>query len=204
MDVRKIMMTGKTIITQSGEIEPADWKAYALALEAKLDEIVNAPDIETIPHAKLVLRNGWEKGVDCPCCKQKVRLWKRKINSGMCKGLLLILRIQGSSNEFIHVPSEFTKHGVNHGDTEFSKLFNWGLIEEKTKDLVDDKKSSGYWRITEKGRQFALNKIKVRKYIYVYNTALYKREDKTETSIVEAIADAFSYEELLNATSISR
>lgn len=36
------------------------------------------PQFETLEEAKQFLRENWEEGADCPCCTQKVKLWKNR------------------------------------------------------------------------------------------------------------------------------
>ena len=61
--------------------------------------------METIKEAKEHLRNNFEEGIDCPCCGQFVKLYKRKLNSGMAATLIRIVKFNGSSE--VHV-KDFT------------------------------------------------------------------------------------------------
>ena len=47
-------------------------------------------NIETVKEAKTFLRKNFDQGIDCPCCGQFVKKYKRKLNSSMAYALILI------------------------------------------------------------------------------------------------------------------
>lgn len=60
------------------------------------------------------------------------------------------------------------------------------------------KKASGFWRITDKGKQFADGIIKVQSRILVYNNTFQGFSDKSELiGIKEALGNKFDYSELM-------
>lgn len=70
----------------------------------------------TLEQAKQLLRDAVKIGeaIECPCCKQMVKIYKRKLNSGMAKALLLIYKISNPLDfNYIHVQNEFNKLGFN-------------------------------------------------------------------------------------------
>ena len=88
--------------------------------------------METIQQAKDYLRENWEDGAKCPCCNQTVKLYKRKLNSSMALGLIMIsLKHNGvNTSNWFHLENYFKDlpvHSTVRGD--IPKLRHWGLIE---------------------------------------------------------------------------
>lgn len=147
--------------------------------------------METLLEAKEYLRANWEKGVTCPCCKQSVKKYRRAIHSSMCLALINLYKISKGGKEYHHI-SDFVG---NFGD--FSKFRYWGLVEEKEKEDGEDKRTSGYWKITEKGIAFVLGEVKVKSHILIFNKKVYGF-DGNDVTIQELLKKKFSYEELMN------
>jgi len=148
--------------------------------------------METIKQAKEYLRENFEKGVECPCCGQHVKLYKRKLNSTMARCLIKMTRLQNGYNHVRDIVKGISDTGTN----DFSKLKYWGLIEEMDNNN-DNKKTSGYWKLTKKGYLFAKNEIKLPKYAKIYNTKLVGFS-KEYTTILDSLGEKFSYLELMN------
>ena len=72
-----------------------------------------------------------------------------------------------------------------------------GAIESRQND-DPSKKSSGYWRVTDKGRGFLALQITVPKTAVVYNNRL-ERLEGVFITIQEALGKKFNYEELMRA-----
>lgn len=154
-------------------------------------------DFYTLKEAQEFLRANLEVGAPCPCCKQLVKLYKRKLNSGMARVLIHLYHIDQtkSGERWIKVTSEVLARGANPATMEYSKLKYWGLLEEKG-EPGEDTKSAGYWRVTKQGRDFVEGIIYVPKYIYLYDGRLLRLSDE-RTSIHDALGDKFNYLELM-------
>jgi hypothetical protein len=148
----------------------------------------------TIEEAKSWVNKNSDTGAICPCCNRLVKVYKRKLNSGMTQELiaLYLLSLNDTKTEYYH-HTKFAK--VSGG--ELSKLIHWGLVCEKENN-IEDKKTSGFWGITEKGILFVQNKIKVEKYIYLLDAKLISISQET-TSVKESLGDKFIYAELMNS-----
>ena len=93
----------------------------------------------------------WEKnGTICKCCNQTVKGYNRRISSVMSIFLARLIQKTKKGN-YIH----YTQ--VTKNTTDYSKLKDWKLIEAMPNDT--DKKSSGKWRATEKGKSFINTEI---------------------------------------------
>ena len=150
--------------------------------------------METLKEAKQFLRENWQKGVDCPCCTQFVKLYNRKLNSGMA--ITLIRMHQHDRNKWINV-KDFLREHKFHNNHDWTLLRHWGLIEERVGKPMDGSKSLGEWRMTYKGNQFILNRIRVPKRILLYNNKFRGFDDET-TNITEALGNKFDYDELMS------
>jgi hypothetical protein len=131
-----------------------------------------------------------KEGIFCPCCDQKVKIWRRRIYKSMAKDLCGLFKLSRDNNDYHHIYS-FS----NHKSGDFAKLRYWGLIQEQI-NADTNKRSSGFWRITNAGRLYALNKLAVPRYWFIYNReALFCSEEKTK--IIESFAHNFDYQEIM-------
>jgi len=148
---------------------------------------------DTLQAAKNDLKQGWKTpdGATCKCCGQKVKLYRRRIYAAPARALISLYRKDSNTRAFYHI----TDLDVDLGGSDFSKLKYWGLIEKAPND-DPDKASSGLWAITEKGRSFVNNKIKLHKYALVYNDYLVAFEG-IECGIKDALGKKFDYAELM-------
>lgn len=136
-----------------------------------------------------------DEGCTCPLCGQYAKVYKRKINAGMAADLLRLYRlnVHGMYNDYHH----YTKFCNKSGGGDFAKLVYWGLIESKP-HTQDDKKSSGYWAITQRGIDFAEGKITVIERKHIYNGEMCG-ESGGQVTIRDALGKNFNYSELMNA-----
>lgn len=159
--------------------------------------IVMPPVTSTIQDGKKYLRENWDasNGVDCPCCGQLVKLYSRKLYSQMAKGLIGLYRLDRKKpNRYFHITEI---QGVVVGGGDFAKLAYWGLIVEQAKDESDDtKRTSGFWAITQKGRDFVNVKITVPSHVKVFDGRTFGFGEKHIT-IQHALGKKFNYAELM-------
>ena len=154
--------------------------------------------METLKEAKQHLRDNFEKGVACPCCEGFVKLYKRKLNSGMALFLIGLYKLAPISHErgqqsFFSNKEIMAKMNINTSSLDYSVLKHFGLIEPRVAE--NGHRDSGHWRITYDGISFVgLNGI-VPKYVYLYKNKLQKTEG--EITIQEALGNKFDYKELM-------
>lgn len=128
-------------------------------------------------------------GARCPACDQHVKLYRRKLNSGMARSLIAMYQAGGTN--FIHLPTTIGARSREEG-----KLRYWGLVEEQAASRPDGGRA-GYWRVTDKGAAFVGGVITVPRYAHVFNKTLHKLSGEP-IGIREALGDDFSYDELMN------
>lgn len=152
--------------------------------------------MQTIKDAKEYLRENWEEGVDCPCCGQLVKLYDYPLNNSIALTLVKMYQIEISENRhWIHVQKEIRPSSGGY----FSLAKWWGLIVSQEKNEDDDKRVSGFWALTKKGKLFIENKIRVPKKVLIYNSKKIGFVEET-TNITESLNKKFSYEELMKGT----
>jgi hypothetical protein len=163
------------------------------------------PPNPSLEDARQWLRERAYKGADCPCCKQFAKVYRRKITSSMAYAAILIYRhfSNGATDEWLHVPSFLNSVGLKprvaaaiRGD--WAKLEHWGMLEPQPGVRDDGSTRTGYYRITPMGRAFVERRLRVKKYIYIYNgMALAKPVSDELVDIDEALGEKFSYQELM-------
>lgn len=130
------------------------------------------------------------EGVRCPCCGQMAKVYRRSINSGMARSLIAMYRAGGK--EFIHVPTVLDARSREEG-----KLRYWNLVEEQLAARPDGGRA-GYWRVTDLGERFVLNRTYVQKYALVYDGTCFGVTG-SPVNIREALGNKFNYRELMDA-----
>lgn len=149
-----------------------------------------------LEEAKQLLRDNWQEGIECPCCRQYVKLYKRKLNSAMAYVLVMMDR---APTGYFHVENWLkTQNTPASLRGDFPKLHYWGLIEAKEATREDGSPRVGYYRITEKGRKFVHGLIEVPARAQLFNQKFYGY-DGDPISIKQALGDKFNYEELMGS-----
>ena len=152
-------------------------------------------NLNTVDEAKKYLRQNYEKGTECPCCNQFVKLYKRKITSSMARCLINLVQKFDKTKDYVWYEDIFSVLRIYGGD--FSKLQYWGLIENKPKDEDGkDTRSSGFWKPTLQGIQFVIGTLKVPKYALVYNNKVQGFSPNKE-SVEDALGSKYSYNEVM-------
>lgn len=129
------------------------------------------------------------EGVKCPCCGQYVRLYRHRLNSQMAKALVQMYYLDQAGEEYIHVLQE-----LKPSNRMYSLMRFWGLIEPAG-NCDNSKKSSGYWKITQAGKDFVCGG-EVPRYVYLYDNQKYG-ESEEMTTIRQAFGKRFDYQELM-------
>lgn len=148
---------------------------------------------ETLAAARERVQKSLDEGIVCPCCDQYARVYQRQIYRRMA--LWLIWAVKENEREPRWLGVEECPRAARGGDT--AKLRYWGLIIEQDHDPADRyKRTSGLWKPTESGRQFAYDRIRVPKYCAVYNGEPLDFSSET-ASIRDALGREFNYDELM-------
>lgn len=112
------------------------------------------PEWTPLGEAKAWLRARLREGERCPCCSQRAQVYRRPINTASALFLVHAARDHGTAP--FHLPTAYPARG----DT--AKVRYWGLTEPADGD--------GWWRLTDRGVQFARGHLKVPRYALVYDS----------------------------------
>lgn len=146
----------------------------------------------TVEEAKQELRDNWENGANCECCGQFVKLYRRKLSSSMARTLINMYNAKADFN-WVH------RNNFKAVSNDYSYLRYWGLIQEKKLEYNSEKKNSGYWGITNKGREFVKGNSRVPSHIRLFNQKFYGFEGK-EVTITDCLGSKFNYNELMEGS----
>jgi len=107
-------------------------------------------------------------------------------------------------DEWFHVPSYLNEVGLKPGMAaavrgDWAKLSHWGLIEAKPGPNEGQGRTSGFWKITDRGRAFAAGEIEVESHVYLFDEQCLKLDDKKMINIRYALGNKFNYIELMNS-----
>lgn len=151
---------------------------------------------ETLQRARDRLRSVLRSGddMDCPCCGQRCKIYKRSINKTQAATLMWMLSETDNANDgWINFPEQAPPWIMR--SKQHSTLKHWALIEQRSYES-GDKKHSGDWRLTETGKKFIARQTNVPKYVYIYDDNLLKTS-REGISIDDALTERFSYAELM-------
>jgi hypothetical protein len=152
------------------------------------------PELKIEPTTTLAEAKEWIKeqaranGAHCPACTQFVKVYRRKLNSGMARSLIKMWRAAGQ--EWQYIPET-----VGGRSREEGKLAAWGLIED-SRHRREDGGKAGVWRVTDLGAQFVRRAATVQKYALMFDARCLGLVG-SQVSIVDVLGDRFSYDELM-------
>ena len=146
----------------------------------------------TLTEARAWLRDRVEDGSTCPLCTQFAKVYYRKINHGMVRGLVALYRQRDNGNSgYAHLPTL----GLGQLGGQMSRLTYWGLIQEERRER-DDGGHAGWWRITEEGIDFLRGRTSVPEYARIYDGRLLGLTGDP-CSVTDAIKGHFDLRELM-------
>lgn len=112
-----------------------------------------------------IAREKWtDDGTHCKACGRLVKVWKRKLYGMQAVGLLYLVR-RWSDGEWVHIKD--LPPDVRDTAGDFAKLVHWEFIEPRPNDDNPAKRCSGLWRPTEKGVEFARNRLAVPEHVFL-------------------------------------
>ena len=155
---------------------------------------------DTLDEARARVREGRasKDGIDCPCCGQKCKNYRRRLNKNMVKGLLALFKATSRTvGVFRHVDDFLPPEIASKGGT-FALLAFWGIVREKPNEDEPTKNRSGVWAVTIRGLSF-LQGARVPEAVYTYNGGALRFEEATVT-IHDALGVRFDYRELREPT----
>ena len=159
---------------------------------------------DTLEYAQKYVKDNQAKGVRCPCCARMVKEYHYTINSGQALAIIVIYRLTkqlSPEDGWIHILKAFGEHTkLNPQSLSFHRLKLWGLLEQQPTNDDPKKKTSGYWRITDIGKEFVLGTSKVKKGVYVLDGTI-THFGEEDVDIHAALREKFNYETLMGSIS---
>ena len=142
--------------------------------------------MQSLEAAKKWLRARVSDGARCPCCNRFAKVYKLRLNTNMARFLISLAR---HKDEWVH----YRECDFVGRDYPWIRLWN---LAETYKSDEPKKNMSGYWRITDAGRDFVLDKITVPKHVYAYDGDVLEVSEE-QVRIRDSLGDGFNYEELI-------
>lgn len=112
----------------------------------------------SIERGKEWLRSRLSGGATCPLCGQHAEEYRRKITASMVAtmGRMQLAIVHERPSTYVHLAD------IRQTSRDTATLQYWGLISEHPM-------KRGWWRVTERGREFLAGRVRVHKYAHVYN-----------------------------------
>jgi len=146
---------------------------------------------------RVVIKEG--SSVFCPCCTQLVALSDQSVSSMMAKVLIILHRHFLTNPEWLHVPTHLTeanKLGAAVRGGDWAKLRYWGLLEVKPEKRADGSKRAGFYRMPEKGHQFARGEIQVPKTVRLFHNK-FMGFGEGLVGVKDCLGEEFDYGQLM-------
>lgn len=151
------------------------------------------PMLETLVEAQQMVLNNRDEGVECPCCQQYAKVYRRPLTAEMGMFLVSLFKAKAEADGFIDIKSISVRGG------DYAKTRYYGFVEHKEKDPSDiSKRTSGRWRLTEKGLEFVMGMSRVPTHMFIYDQKFLGFDEKKTTDIKEVLGKDFNYDELMN------
>jgi|TARA_R110000765_G_C18913462_1_gene605174 hypothetical protein len=142
----------------------------------KINQLKSIVDNEndSLKESREYLIDNAKKGVECPCCTQKVKLYKRTLSPIMCLALVEIYKFykfhpNADLEEYYTKDDFFFNLEETWMYADFQKLMYFDCIEPMFTSKTDLVKKRGYFRITKHGIDFAQREIGLPTSCFVYN-----------------------------------
>lgn len=196
LELSGVLPRGAVVASSGSADEPLLTVRYEV--EEHTPGTIPGHEFETLEAARDYVLANREDGVTCPCCQRLVRVYKRKLNSGMALAFLRLCRIHTTANRPVHAREvcEPTKN------RDFSQLQYWELMIELPKTEDQHGRTSGFWLPTERGLAFFRGELRVPKYrVHASGEEETIGWSPETTALREALPDGFDYDKLLEDSS---
>jgi len=178
------------LLGRNGTISPAYIESWGPLVTAGGDDFVGSL---REAQQKMLNIHVNEEGINCPCCGQLVKIYKRKLNSGMAAALVWLVGEFKRTQDWIDIPAKAPRHVIK--SREHGRLVHWGLIEQKPNE-DSAKKTSGLWRPTLLGVDSVEGTVSVRSHVFLLNNEMQGFSDSS-VFIKDALGSDFNYAELM-------
>jgi hypothetical protein len=169
--------------------------------EAQHHDLFDPP--VSIARAKLFEEAASKRGGICPCCDRFTKIYRRKYQSNQAQGLIWLyseeLHHRVDADGYIFVRENAPK-GIFLTSGTVSINAYWGLAEDKPNIDDPSKRTTGYWRLTARGRAFVEGRVLIESHVITYNAQVLERDDTEMIDISTGLGRPFHYQELMRGT----
>jgi hypothetical protein len=164
---------------------------------ARMSQLSFFDSRDTLTEAKQAVQSMLGEGIRCPCCGQYARRYRFGLSEKNIYLLSRLYHMTGNTEDYVHIDrlADYARARIK-GGTSFSILAWWNLIHERV-NTDKDKKTSGFWRVTDLGVDFLHGVARVPKYVYSFNDTIEINAEDPFIPIGEIPWKRFSYEELM-------
>lgn len=134
------------------------------------------------------------KGGHCPCCDRWGNMYRRPINKVMAGSIVWLARHGPAGGDWVDVPRVAPRFVL--ASNQFTIMRWWKLCERNAPGPGEDKKFSGFWRVTELGERWAHNLVRVPKHAITYNNTPLDFEGPDV--LVSECVEKFSYNDVMS------
>lgn len=134
-----------------------------------------------------------DKGFNCPHCGSFCKRYRRKMNANMAMVMVVLYRKKKFG--FIKI-EEFMRMSGYTRSGDFPYLTHWGMLEKMEGKREDGSKHHGFYKLTDKGRDFVMRKITAQQTMIIYNGNVEGFEG-AEITIEDALGKKFNYREIM-------
>lgn len=161
------------------------------------------PPAGTLAEARALVLAKRDEGVDCPCCGQFAKVYKRNLSAAMAEAIILIERAtRADRSQQFHMGQLLDTYATSRtakGGGDPMRLRFHGLVDLVPGRRADESWRVGYYTITDNGVKFALDQYRAPKYVYLYAQECLGASEET-ISVVEALGNHFNYRQLMDGT----
>jgi len=140
--------------------------------------------------AKELVEHRREKGIECPCCGQYVKLYKRKLNANMAMFLTSLVKLYEETHDWVSYQK------CKFRGRDYSYITCWKLAMTGV-DETGKKRTSGLWKPTTRGIDFVHGTISIPSHVFLLDNVV---QGFSSSTIFIQDVDGFDYQELMRAT----
>ena len=147
----------------------------------------------------MIVKQRRRDGIKCPCCTQYVKDYRRTLNGRMARALITIASVSkfyATEGRYglVEVPKLLI--AAKDGSGDYGKLRHWGLLEPAPKSDATQSRTSGRWRITRLGMDFAAGRAHVKSHAWIFDDHLIAL-DGDPVYIQECFPKSFNFAALM-------
>ena len=173
--------------------EAADHKAEVERLRGYLAR-VKAEGLNSLAVARDYIEANRTDGINCPCCDQFAKEYKRKLGAEVVRFVIWLDRYCAEGKS-LHVNDWSDVSSNRRGGGDYAKSAHWGLARLMP-NADTGKRTSGLWQPTQLGRDFARGLRSIPKYVHLYNNQA-TRFSGPLVYASQSVGEGFDYAELM-------